>query len=102
MQAETIAVIVGVGQINDRPSEAMAGLDSCGLMAEALRRADTDAGGGWLGDLDQLASVDQISFPDDGSLVRRLARDIGADGARVETTDLPHGDSPVRLLNEAS
>ena len=102
MQAENIAVIVGVGQINDRPSEAMDGMDSFGLMGEALRRADADAGDGWLGDVDHLASVDQISFPDDGSLVQRLAREIGAGRASVETTDMPHGDSPVRLLNEAA
>ena len=47
-----VPVIVGVGQLNDRPSTPDQGLDSLGLMEAALRAADTDAGGGWLAMLD--------------------------------------------------
>src|SRR3546814_6528947 len=55
-------VIIGVGQINDRPDDPDRGLDSLGLMVAALKAADADAGGGLLTDLDSLAIVDQISF----------------------------------------
>ena len=43
--AARIPVIVGVGQVNDRPATPDAGLDSLGLMEAALRAADADAGG---------------------------------------------------------
>ena len=57
-----IPVIIGVGQVNDRPDDPMEGLDSVGLMAEAIRKADADAGGGWLERCDWLANVQQIAF----------------------------------------
>ena len=65
---ERIPVIVGVGQINDRPADPDEGLDSLGLMIAALRLADSDAGGNWLADLDSLAIVDQLSFRELGNL----------------------------------
>ncbi|MGH1425311.1 MAG: hypothetical protein ACRBBU_11325 [Pseudooceanicola sp.] len=99
---ERVAVIVGVGQINDRPDDWRDGLDSLGLMEAALRRADADAGGGWLNGIDRLATVDQISCPDIDDIAAKLAERLGAGGAETETTDMPHGDSPVRLLNEAA
>lgn len=99
---ERTPVIVGVGQLNDRPADQDQGLDSLGLMEAALRLADADAGGGWLADLDSLATVDQISCPELEGLVDTLAERIGAAPRRKETTALPHGDSPIRLLNEAA
>ena len=60
---ETIPVIIGVGQINDRPEQPGDGLDPVGLMAEALRRADADAGGGVLEDCDSLTVVAQLAWP---------------------------------------
>ena len=45
MDASRIPVIVGVGQINDRPAEAAQGLNSLELMQAALNLADEDAGG---------------------------------------------------------
>lgn len=99
---ERVPVIVGVGQIADRPEHWSDGFDSLGLMDAALRRADADAGGGWLTDLDTLATVDQISCPDLVTIADDLAARLGATRARTETTDMAHGDSPVRLLNEAA
>ena len=58
-----IPVIIGVGQVNDRPDDPMQGLDSTGLMAAAIRNADKDAGGGWLERCDWLANVQQMAFP---------------------------------------
>ncbi len=46
-QDETrIPVIIGVGQVNDRPSDDADALDSRQLMEAAIRTADADAGGG--------------------------------------------------------
>src|SRR3546814_12257382 len=56
-------VIIGVGQINDRPDDPDRGLDSLGLMVAALKAAVADAGGGLPTDLDSLARLAQISFP---------------------------------------
>jgi acetyl-CoA C-acetyltransferase len=95
-------VVVGCGQINDRPEDWRDGLDSLGLMEAALRRAEAEAGGAWLADLDGLDVVEQISCPEIDDLPDRLARVVGADRAVATVTELPHGDSPVRLLNEAA
>lgn len=100
---DRIPVIVGVGQINDRREEdRAAGLDSLALMEAALRRAEADAGGDWLSALDTLSTVDQISFPDLTCIAPALADRLGAAPKVTETTEMPHGDSPIRLLNRAA
>lgn len=99
---ECIPVIVGVGQVNDRQSDPELGLDSLELMAEALKVADGDAGGGWLAGLDSLAVVDQISFRSLNPLGHRLADMVGASPSHVEQTPMASGDSPILLLNEAA
>lgn len=99
---ERIPVIVGVGQVNDRPSDPDEGLDSLGLMIAALKAADEDAGGGWLTSLDSLAIVDQISFRELGNLCEPLAAAIGATPAIAYQAPAPHGDTPIRMLNEAA
>ncbi|NRD58114.1 acetyl-CoA acetyltransferase [Corallococcus sp. AB030] len=100
--ANRIPVIVGVGQINDRPEDPLRGLDSLGLMEAALRAADADAGGGWLSRLDSLAVVDQLSFRQMGPLPLALAERLGARPRIHEQTAEANGDSPVRLLHEAA
>jgi acetyl-CoA C-acetyltransferase len=102
MDETRIPVIVGVGQINDRPAADEPGLNSLELMCDALRRADEDAGGGWLGEIDSLSVVAQLSFPELGDVTAPLAQMIGAAPTHAEQTRYPMGDSPVRLLNEAA
>lgn len=103
MDADKLPVIVGVGQVNDRPRDAAEGLNPVGLMAAALRRAETDAGAdGLLADADWLGVVRQISFPDIRDASVPLAKVIGADRAGLFQTTGPNGDSPVMLLNEAA
>ena len=97
-----IPVIVGGGQVNDRPSDPEQGLDPLGLMAAALRAADADAGGGWLADLDHLAVIDQISFRQDNPLVGKLANAIGATPRYAVQGDYPGGHTPILMLNEAA
>lgn len=99
---ERIPVIIGVGQINDRPEDPDMGLDPPGLMAAALRLAEQDAGGDVLARLDSLAIVDQISFRELGNLCDTLAQEIGADPRINYQSEAPHGDTPIRLLNEAA
>ncbi len=99
---DRIPVIIGVGQVNDRPEDPDTGLDSLGLMAAALRLAERDAGGDILEQLDSLAIVDQISFRELGNLCAPLAKAIGATPGVNYQSEAPHGDTPIRLLNEAA
>jgi acetyl-CoA C-acetyltransferase len=96
--SERTPVIVGAGQINDRTGQ----LDSFELMRAALAAADEDAGGGWLRQLDSLAVVDQLSFPELTEIPERLAASFGANPRLCSKTKYPSGESPVRLLNEAA
>lgn len=97
-----VAVIVGVGQVSDRPADPTQGLDSLGLMAAAAEAADRDAGGGWLADVDSVAVVQQISFRRDNPLAQKVADAIGSRAGIVYESAGPNGDSPILLLNEAA
>ena len=99
---EKVAVIVGVGQISDRPADPMQGLDALGLMVAALEEADKDAGGGWLADVESVAVVQQISFRQDNPLAQKVADGIGSKAGIVYESVGPNGDSPILLLNEAA
>ncbi|GAA4050660.1 acetyl-CoA acetyltransferase [Parerythrobacter jejuensis] len=96
-----IPVIIGVGQINDRPEDPREGLDPTALMAEALRHADADAGGGWLADCQSLGVIGQIGWPQINPVAQMVADALGMAPAHLEETT-PHGDNPVRLLNQAA
>ncbi len=93
-----IPVIIGVGQFNDRECVH----DSLGLMVEALSRADADAGGGWIEQLDSIAVVAQISFGKLGNCAQHLADHFGIVPKHIEQTPHPTGESPTQLLNEAA
>jgi len=99
---ERTPVIVGVGQFNDRPERPEDGLDPVGLMAEALRRADRDAGGGMLAECGSLAVVSQLAWPQLNPVDGKLAEALGIAPAHSEQTAMPNGDSPIRLLHEAA
>src|SRR5260221_7788068 len=57
-----IPVIVGVGEIVDRPKEISAGLEPLTLLEEALKRAEQDSGGKLLGDIGSLDIVNFLSW----------------------------------------
>ena len=80
----------------------MRGLDSLGLMVAALEAADRDAGGDWLGDVESVAVVQQISFRQDNPLAHKVADGIGSRARIVYESAGPNGDSPILLLNEAA
>jgi acetyl-CoA C-acetyltransferase len=98
MDENKIPVIVGVGQINDREEQ----LNSVELMAAALRNADTDGGGGWLGRIEALDVVAQLSFPEFTDASAPLAQMLGIAPRHCAQTRYPMGDSPVALLNQAA
>ncbi|MDG6080231.1 acetyl-CoA acetyltransferase [Erythrobacter litoralis] len=99
---ERTPVLVGVGQINDRPADPADGLNPVELMAEALRGADRDAGGGLLADCDSLSVVAQLAWPQLSPVHEKVARALGIAPAHCEQTDKPNGDSPTRLLHEGA
>jgi acetyl-CoA C-acetyltransferase len=101
-EAARVPVIIGVGQVDDRPQDPRNGQDSLDLMEAALRAADADAGGGWLSRLGSLAVVNQISFGSLGELPEPLAKRTGAAPKIAYQTPRASGDSPVLLLNEAA
>src|SRR3546814_12957745 len=70
-------------------------------MVAALEVAAKDAGVP-LAEIDSLAIVDQISFHHLGKLCEPLAAAIGASPAINYQSAAPHGDTPVRLLNQAA
>jgi acetyl-CoA C-acetyltransferase len=96
-----IPVIVGVGEVNDRPREHEDGLDPTHLMAEALDRADADAGGSWRERCDRLFVVPQISFRG-LDVPPALAHLTGLAEERITQAPMASGDTPVRLLHDAA
>lgn len=99
---ERVAVIVGVGQVNDRPADPALGMEPLDLMRAALEAAEADAGGGWLADVDSVAVVQQISFRKTNPLAEKVAAAIGATPSLAYESVGPNGDSPILLLDEAS
>lgn len=97
-----IPVIIGVGQISDRPQSLETALDPVDLMKAALELAEADAGGNLLAAIDSLSVVDQIGWPELNPIAPKLARALGASPAFVEQTPKATGDSPIRLLNDAA
>lgn len=98
---ERIPVIIGVGQVNDRPDDPMTGLDSLGLMLAALRAAESDSGATVLDRIEWLGVEDQISFPNP-DIHHDLARRLSPSPTLVVRTDDASGDGPVRLINDAA
>ena len=98
-----IPVIIGTGQINDRPATGAEGLDSLGLMIAAAKAAGEDAGSDLLARTDWLGVVNQISFPKlTGTLVRGLSEALGIKPDFARETPSPTGDSPILFINEAA
>ncbi len=104
-------VIVGVGEITDRPDDPSQGLEPLALMQAALGRACADADGG-AGDahgaagarlfaaLDSLDVVNQVTWPYDAPAAQLCAR-LGVRPARVAYGEIG-GETPVRFLAEAA
>lgn len=105
MQDDHTPVIVGVGEINDRPVDPSLGMEPLSLMGVALRRAASDAVGyarisELLSLIDSLDVVNFVSWRYDDP-ARQLCRQVGIEPRRAKYGALG-GESPVRLLHEAA
>ena len=95
-----IPVIVGIGEVVDRPDDPALALEPLASMAKALRRADTDAGGGWIPRVDSLDIVQQVTWRYEATAARLCER-LGI-APRRAIYGITGGESPVRYLHEAA
>src|SRR3978361_2138558 len=97
---ERIPVIVGVGEITDRPADLTSGLEPLVLLEQALRRAEADSGGKLLGRVQSLDIVNFLSwrYRDPEKL---LADRLGINPAHSYYGPVG-GESPIRYLHEAA
>src|SRR3954469_19537752 len=97
---DRIPVIVGVGEIVDRPMDIAAGLEPLALLEQALERAEADSGAKLLGELGSLDVVNFLSwrYRDPEKL---LAERVGAKPAHCYYGPVG-GESPIRYLHEAA
>ncbi|MBR1126592.1 acetyl-CoA acetyltransferase [Bradyrhizobium lablabi] len=97
---DRIPVIVGVGEIVDRPKEITAGLEPLSLLEEALKRSEADSGAKLLGDIGSLDVVNFLSWryrdPE-----KQLAERLGIKPAHLYYGPVG-GESPIRYLHEAA
>src|SRR5258705_11450144 len=95
-----IPVIVGVGEIVDRPKEISKGLEPLALLEQALKRAEADSGGKLLGEVQSLDIVNFLSWryrdPE-----KQLAQRLGIAPAHLYYCP-GRGESPIRYLHEAA
>jgi len=97
---DRIPVIVGIGEIVDRPKEITAGLEPLALLEQALSRAEADSGARLLGDIGSLDIVNFLSwrYRDPEKL---LAKRLGIAPAHCYYGPVG-GESPIRYLHEAA
>jgi acetyl-CoA C-acetyltransferase len=97
---DRVPVIVGVGEVVDRPREIADGLEPLDLLEQALRRAEADTGGKLLRDIQSLDVVNFLSWryrdPE-----RQLAERLGITPAHCYYGPVG-GESPIRYLHEAA
>ena len=98
--ADRIPVIVGIGEIIDRPNEIIEGLEPLALLVEALKRAETDSGAQLLGEIDSLDVVNFLSWryhePE-----KLLSARLGIQPKHAYYGPVG-GESPIRFLHEAA
>src|SRR5689334_25264086 len=97
---DRIPVIVGVGEIVDRPDDIAAGIEPLALLEQALTRAEADSGARLLG---KIGSLDVVSFLSWRYLEPelQLARRLGIKPAHCAYGPVG-GESPIRYIHEAA
>jgi acetyl-CoA C-acetyltransferase len=93
-------VIVGVGEIVDRPKEITDGLEPLALLEQALRRADADCGGKLLGEIESLDVVNFLSWRYRDPEIQ-LSDRLGIKPKHAYYGPVG-GESPIRYLHEAA
>ncbi|UPJ60942.1 acetyl-CoA acetyltransferase [Bradyrhizobium sp. 192] len=97
---DRIPVIVGIGEIVDRPKEITEGLEPLDLLEQALLRAEQDAGARLLSEVQSLDIVNFLSwrYRDPEKL---LAQRLGITPAHSYYGPVG-GESPIRYIHEAA
>jgi acetyl-CoA C-acetyltransferase len=98
--ADRIPVIVGAGEITDRPADLKSGLEPLVLLEQALKRAEQDSGGKLLGEIQSLDIVNFLSWRyRDPEL--QLSERLGIKPIHAYYGPVG-GESPIRYLHEAA
>lgn len=97
--ADRIPVIVGVGEFSDHPKELTAGLEPLALIEQALQRAEQDAGGRLLHDIDSLDIVNFLSWRYSDP-AKQLSDRLGIAPKHAHYGPVG-GESPIRFIHEA-
>lgn len=100
LSEDRIPVIVGVGEIVDRPPEITAGLEPLTLLEQALRRAEEDSGGKLLGEIGSLDIVNFLSWRYRDPEIQ-LSNRLGIQPKHAYYGPVG-GESPIRYLHEAA
>src|SRR3978361_1245710 len=97
---DRIPVIVGVGEITDRPVDLKSGLEPLALLEEALKRSEADSGGKLLSDIQSLDIVNFLSwrYRDPEKL---LSDRLGITPKHAYYGPVG-GEGPIRYLHEAA
>src|SRR5438067_12234983 len=97
---DRIPVIVGVGEITDRPADLKSGLEPLALLEQALKRAEQDSGGKLLGGIQSLDVVNFLSWRYRDPEIR-LSEKLGIRPKHAYYGPVG-GESPIRYLHEAA
>jgi hypothetical protein len=97
---DRLPVIVGIGEVTDRPQDWTQGLEPLALMAAALKRAEEDAGAGLIARLDSIDIVNQVTWPY-AVPAAQLCEKLSITPARAVYGPVG-GESPIRYLHEAA
>src|SRR5438046_4917345 len=97
---DRIPVIVGVGEIVDRPKEILEGLEPLALLEQALKRAEADSGGKLLGEIQSLDIVNFLSWRYRDPEIQ-LSDRLGIKPKHAYYGPVG-GESPIRYLHEAA
>ncbi len=100
LPADRTPVIIGVGEIIDRPAEPALAREPLQLMADAIHAANADAGGGFLHRIDSLDVINLVSWRYD-RVAQRLAERMGINPARA-VYGLVGGETPTTKIHEAA
>src|SRR3979411_3303943 len=95
-----IPVIVGVGEIVDRPKTICEALEPLAVLVEALKRAEQDSGGKLLGEIQSLDIVNFLSWRYRDPQIQ-LSDRLGIKPAHAYYGPVG-GESPIRYLHEAA
>jgi acetyl-CoA C-acetyltransferase len=97
---DRIPVIIGVGEIVDRPKDIAAGLEPLALLELALKRAEADSGAPLLGEIQSLDIVNFLSWR-----YHNPAQQL-SDRLEIKPAHAYYGpvggESPIRYLHEAA